>query len=461
MKIDKLRYPKQVCYADKKYLPQFATPFDEDKENITRYARLAAEFGYPEEAQALLDEAIQFDQAMLKKFNQLLENPKSDPDEPEDLESIRALRPSGVRKMIDHLPDDYRERFLGSFLGRGAGCTLGAALEFRSLEESEDWAKYIGDEYPLKNYWSKVKNPYISRYITGMTNELTGEGMNAIPVDDDTMYSLIGLLTLEENGADFDHRGMAETWLRHIPVRGDNGSWGCYWGERNMIQNLRNGLPVEKAGYYLNTHVQSVAAWTRADTWGYVAPGWPEKAAELAYRDASINHRRNGVYGTMFMAATISAAFVVNDPIEAVRIGLTEIPKDCLLSEAIRWALTLKPSDYKEAAHAVYDRYDGMFGGHAIINALFVVLGLMIGRCDFTKVIGETIAMACDNDCTGATSGSIVGAVIGKSGIPAHWYKSFNDRMQCFLMDCSDYISMDELCNRYKTQAKKICGIHG
>ncbi len=50
---------------------------------------------------------------------------------------------------------------------------------------------------------------------------------------------------------------------------------------------------------------------------GMYVPGWPRKSAYLAYKDCSINHRRNGVYGAMFMAATISAAFVVDDPMEA------------------------------------------------------------------------------------------------------------------------------------------------
>lgn len=69
------------------------------------------------------------------------------------------------------------------------------------------------------------------------------------------------------------------------------------------------------AGYRNNSSVQSIAAWTRADAWGYAAPGWPEKAAELAFKDASANHRRNGVYGSMFFAAAIAAAFAVDDPV--------------------------------------------------------------------------------------------------------------------------------------------------
>jgi ADP-ribosylglycohydrolase len=160
----------------------------------------------------------------------------------------------------------------------------------------------------------------------------------------------------------------------------------------------------------------------------------------------------------MFFAASLAAAFAVDDPVEALAIGLREIPRDSLFAEAVQWALDdgshLK--DYQEATAAVRERYAGMFRGHAINNALFVVLGICIGGRDFTKVIGETVAMGMDNDCTGATSGSIVGAVIGKKNIPEHWYKPFRNRMQCYFHHCPEYLDIDELLSRFKAQAELV-----
>ena len=160
----------------------------------------------------------------------------------------------------------------------------------------------------------------------------------------------------------------------------------------------------------------------------------------------------------MFFAAAIAAAFVVDDPIEALSIGLQEIPKNSHFAEAIRWAFEVAPQikSYKDGAAMVRERYKGMFEGHAINNALFVVFGIHIGGKDFTRVIGETIAMGMDNDCTGATSGSIVGAVIGKKNIPQHWYKPFNNRMQSFFKGDPEYIDFDELLSRYGTQARQL-----
>ena len=445
MKQNDLQYPT---------MPDFTQLTDA----LLRYSRLAAEFGYIEESTALLQQVEKTMNSSIDRFTEIVENAPADDTEPEDLASIRAQRPEGKRRLIDRLPEDYAERWMGAFHGRGAGCVLGGALEFRGVEEMEEWARYFEQPYPLINYWRRVKNPYRPRYILGHNEQLTRAHMDSIPVDDDTGYTLIGLLALERYGPNFTHEQVADLWKEKFPLQAENGSWGCYWGERNMLQNLHQGIGVDRAGYLNNPNVQSIAAWTRADTWGYVAPGWPEKAAELAFKDSSINHRRSGVYGSMFFAAAIAAAFVVDDPVEALTIGLQEIPKESHFAKAIRWAFSVAPDikSYKDGAVAVRERYAGMFEGHAINNALFVVFGIHIGGKNFTKVIGETIAMGMDNDCTGATAGSIVGAVIGKKNIPEHWYRPFNNRMHCYFNDEPEYIDFDDLLNRYTAQAKQI-----
>lgn len=233
-----------------------------------------------------------------------------------------------------------------------AGCTLGAALEFEPVEKAKAWALHFGDQFPPADYWSHVKDPMSSHYITGKNIDLTKGHMNAVPPDDDTVYTLLGLLLMEQYGFDFTGENLAEIWKRYLPLgpkEDDPGQRGCWWGERQMLKCLLNGMTLPEAGLFRNPNLQNIAAWTRADSYGYVCAGWPEKAAELAYRDAFTNHRRNGVYGSMFMAAVIAAAFVVDDPMEAVQIGLSEIPENCLFAEGVRWALEQNPSDYKQA----------------------------------------------------------------------------------------------------------------
>lgn len=440
---------------DVKYVPFSQTLLWEKVDDITRYLRLSAEFGCSEDGKKIMDEFEANMNKVVEQFQNLVLAQK-DADEPDDLESIRALRPDGPRRMTTEIPADYMERLRGAFYGRMAGCTLGAALEFNPVETMEAWAEYFGDEYPLKDYWSRIKDPMNLHYIVGRKIDLTKGHMDAVPPDDDTIYTLLGLLVMEEAGMEFTHEDMERVWKRYLPIDGDNGSRGCYWGERIMMQNFEKGMHLPEAGIHTNPNFQNIAGWTRADSYGYVCPGWPEKAAELAYKDCSANHRRNGVYGSMFMAATIAAAFVVDDPIEAVKIGLTEIPENCLFAEGIRWALENKSANYKEAAERTWKVYDGMFNGSALTNAIHVVMGLDIGEKDFSKTIGETIAMSGDNDCTGATAGSIVGAVIGKKNIPANWTDPFQGRMHIYLKELPEYLDIEEVCKRIETLAVKF-----
>ncbi len=354
--------------ADIKYTPFSKFMLQEKVDDLTRYLRLSAEYGAGDEG-AKLFRAFEADIAKTAAAFESLISAQHDPDEPDSLEDIRALRPEGPRELQDGPASDYAKRLHGAFYGRMAGCTLGAALEFQPVDAMEGWAEYFGDEYPPTDYWSRIKEPTNPHYITGRRIDLTRGHMDAVPPDDDTIYTLLGLLTMEQYGESFTHEDMERIWLKYLPLGadGDNSSGrrGCYWGERIMMHNLGRGLKLPEAGLKGNPNLQNVAAWTRADSFGYAFPGRPEKAAELAYRDAMANHRRNGVYGSMFMAAAIAAAFAVDDPIEAVRIGLTEIPVNSLFAEGIRWALEQKCKNYREAAAAVWSVYDGMFNGSA------------------------------------------------------------------------------------------------
>lgn len=446
MKIEQIHYPELHGSA-----------MHETLDFIMRYSQLAAEFGEGEKSEEILQSLRQSMQDVMETYQSLALS-CHDPDEPDDLESIRALRPDGPRRLCEGIPADYASRLRGALNGRMAGCTLGAALEFHPTDDAKNWAQHFGDDYPLTDYFSHVLHPEDAHYITGKKIDLTKGHMDAVPPDDDTIYTLLGLLTMEEHGLAFTQEDAAKVWMKYLPLGPDEpvGMRGCWWGERQMLKNLHAGMKLPEAGLHMNPNWQNIAAWTRADAFGYALPGWPEKAAELAWRDASMNHRRNGVYGSMFMAATISAAFVVDDPIEAVRIGLTEIPENCLFAEGIRWALEQKVTSYRDAHDAVWARYKGMFNGSALTNALHVVMGLMVGQKDFTRTIGHTVAMAGDNDCTGATAGSILGAVIGREAIPAHWVEPFRGRMHIYLMEHPEYLEIESVCQRFERLAEKF-----
>ncbi len=440
-----------ICEAQEKMTKRYAKAPDLRKltQEIELYARLKAEYGAEGIAEILSNagEALRSSLAQLRGLP--VDQGLAD-REPNDLGSIQALRPKAQRRRWKRFDTDaYRDRLEGALLGRMAGCTLGAPVEGWRVAKMRALAEENGDAFPPTDYWSRVPEPKRTRYSVSRREAYTRSGLAGVPADDDIAYTLLGLLIVEDYGPGFTTEDVGEAWLKYVPY--------AFTAEDVALRNLKKGIPPRSAGSTNNPYSEWIGADIRSDPWGYMAPGWPERAAEMAYRDAYISHRRQGIYGEMFFAATVSAAFQTDDPIEALRIGLKEIPRHCALAKAVRWALRVAPEigDYKQARAAVEAKFDGMSPVHTVNNACLTVWGITIGGTDFTRVIGETVAMGMDNDCTAATAGSIVGAAVGKKGLPAHWYKNFDNKIHCYLIGKRRF-SISSVLKRFEKQARKI-----
>jgi ADP-ribosylglycohydrolase len=418
-------------------------------EQLQLYAQLKHEY-QSRGVEQIVNRARRGLEAELRKLRALPAGGDIKSREPNSLAAIRKLRPAGPRRMIKTFDKKlYADRIAGALLGRMAGCTLGAPVEFWAIEKMQNLARENGDKFPPQDYWSRVPDPFLLRYEVSPRQDYTRTKMNGVPADDDIAYTLLSLLTVEEFGPRFTVADLGRAWRKHLP-------FACT-AEKVALENLNNGLPASRAGLKNNPYCQWIGADIRADPWGYMAPGYPEFAAEMAYRDAYLSHRRNGIYGEMFFAAAISAALVLDDPVEALRVGLTEIPKDCATAQALRWALKKAPKikNYQQARDAVEKKFKGMSGVHTINNACLSVWGITIGGKDFSRVIGQTVAMGLDNDCTAATAGSIVGATLGRRGIPAKWTRRFNNTVHNYFKKHKRF-RIDDLLRRFARQAKKV-----
>ena len=418
---------------------------------LNEYASLMTEYG-AEGIEDIMAGAAKELEGRITKIINLPQNAELKKNEPDSLEEIKALRPEGKREYCSGLPENYDDRLAGAFLGRMAGCLLGAIVEGYEINDMKNLAKANGDAFPPVDYWTKAPGtPGSLRYWKSPVEDYTRQNMRFVPVDDDIMYTLEGLLIMEEYGRNFTSEDVGNSWLKYVPYG--------YTAEEAALRNLKNGLKGTEAAIDHNPYLQLIGADIRSDPWAYMAPGHPELAAEFSYRDAMISHRRNGVYGAMYFAAAESIAFCVDDPMDALRLALNEIPSECLLARSIRWAFKECPNihNYAEAREAVNKRFPDMPIAHTLNNACLTVFGIYLGGRDFTKVISETVAMGLDNDCTAATAGSIVGAVIGKSGIPEHWYNKFNNTVVSYLNGIEEF-KIDDVLSRFKNQALKITG---
>lgn len=415
---------------------------------LNGYSGLQYEYG----AKNLVDKLQELEKTLISYVEEIK---KLDLDEslsskePDDYEQIKKLRPAGPRRIWTTLNEEkYQDKLAGALYARLAGCILGSIVEFWSIEDMRKWANNIGDAFPPTDYWSKALKPYDLRYQMSPCEAYTRDKMDGVPVDDDIIYTLLGLLIAEDYGIDFTTDDVGKAWLKYLP-------YACT-AEEIALNNLKNGVTSDLAGEINNPFCQWIGADIRSDPFAYMAPGYPEKAAQMAYNDAYISHRRNGIYGEMFFSAAQSAAFTVDNAVDALKIGLTEIPENCSLAHEIHWALEAGKDikDYKQARDAMDERYKGMAPVHTINNATLTVFGLMIGENDVTKVLSETVAMGMDNDCTAATAGSIVGAIVGMQGVPKHWYKNFNNKIHSYLIQ-QPLFKIDDVLNRFTIQARK------
>lgn len=428
-------------------------------EYLIEYARLKSEQGADyKQIQELVNEAVETLRTLSHKLQQLPDDESLKLCEPDDLAEIQSRSPVSCTRIEYSLDKSlYQEKLYGAIMGRFAGCTLGAPVEFWSVEAMKNWAHYCGQDFPPTEYWKKTKRPDELRYEVSRFEEYERDRLNKVPVDDDVTYTILNLLVLRECGIDFTTEQAGEVWKKYLPR-------ACT-AEEVVLNHLQKGIPAKQAAELDNPYVQWIGADIRADAWGYVCPGLPKQAAQMAYRDAYLTHRRNGIYGEMYFAAVIAAALAAGENgqgvtmsmEEVLRIGLEEIPEECLLARDIRWALSVADSisDYREARAAVEEYFGAMSGVHTNWNACLTIWGLLMGKEDFTKVIGQITAMGYDNDCNAATAGSIFGAFYGLHAIPESWYTCFQNQV-CTYLNGHGCLKIDAVCEEFFSFAKQV-----
>jgi ADP-ribosylglycohydrolase len=249
---------------------------------------------------------------------------------------------------------------------------------------------------------------------------------------------------------DFTTEDVAKYWIKYLPVE-------CtFTAERTTLVNLLNGFSVSKAKYSQKDEMDYIGAAIRIDGYAYVYPGNPDKAVELAYKDANLSHTEDGLFSALYFAALISMAFTSNDIVSSMEEALQYIPESSNFFQQVKWALEVKEEviNYQIANNYVTKRFPNMSWAHAINNACLTVWGIYIGRNDIEKGITETVAMGYDNDCTAATVGSVLGAYLGISRLHQKWYKSWNDKVLSYLNGINEF-SLNDIINRYFSLGKE------
>ena len=350
-------------------------------------------------------------------------------NEPNKLKQIKKLRREHDFDAVVPDRDALRKKLLGAWTGRACGCLLGKPVECIRSDEFIPLLKEIGN-YPLHRYLlsTDITDEICSHYNFFLKNKPYADIVDGMPVDDDTNYTVLYQQIVEESGRDFDSEDVAIAWIKSQSVH------SYFTAERIAYINFLNCIQPPATAVYKNICREWIGAQIRADYFGYINPGDPETAAEMAYRDARVSHVKNGIYGEMFVAAMIAVA-AVNDNIEDIILGgLGQIPETSRLFESVmkiydgyKNGVTLE--ECYNYIHTAYDEHTDHGWCHTISNAMIVVAALLYGEGDFGKSICIAVGMAFDTDCNGATVGSVLGMRGGIDCIDEYWKKPINGKI--------------------------------
>ncbi len=364
-------------------------------------------------------------------------------DEPSDLNKISELSNGLSKELVKPQKEEFKNKVKGAWYGRIAGCLLGKPIECIRTNELIPFLKETGN-YPMHRY---ITSTDATEEVTSKYNfhfsytSFYADNLTSAPCDDDTNYTVLGQKIIEDYGRDFTPEDVAASWIESQPQT------AYCTAERVAYNNFTNGYLPPASAVYKNPYREFIGAQIRADYFGYINPADPKTAAEMAWRDASISHVKNGIYGEMFVAAMLAGAAATDDFEEIIKIGLGQIPQTSRLFDSITRLISwykdgTKCEEAFERIHTEWDEYTNYGWCHTIPNAMIVVASLLYGE-DYGKAICLAVQTGFDTDCNGATVGSIYGMAKGFGAIQTKWLAPFDGKLNTSILG-KNLVDIDE-----------------
>jgi len=321
---------------------------------------------------------------------------------------------------------DVQKRITAAWQGRISGCLLGKPVEGMSMREGKDFMEsYLKEvkSYPVRDYINYAENPH----IRGINIKCCKGRIDKAEQDDDITYLVLALMMLERHGLDLSTDDVARSWINLLPAG------ATFTAEREAYLKLLTHMDFayqfggeRKFDLDLiseNEFNDWIGAQIRVDMYGWVLPGNPSLAADLARRDAQLSHRGCAVECSAYIAALAACIPESKDRKEAVVEALNYIDKDSEAVEAVRAGL----ESNSENLGLILEKYEGMSPVHSLNNLAIVVWAFLSFQDSFDEAIGEAVAAGWDTDCNGATVGGLVGLDLGE--IPDKWTKPWQGKV--------------------------------
>jgi ADP-ribosylglycohydrolase len=351
--------------------------------------------------------------------------------------------------------DEYYDKVYSAWLGRVAGSHFGAPLEFRPFSHIQ------------------------RKYCAGGQKEITGyvKPVNPDQVNDDEIYEIVGLATLETKGIDITSEDIAREWARRLYKM-------QFTAERVALKNIRRGLMPPDCASEENGNIwyDAIGGQMKADIWGLIAPNCPEVAAQYAGIDGRVAHRGVGVEGEIFVAGMISNGFHESNVGELIRKSLELLPPESVYRQFVEKTVSIghKHESWRPAREEMLQEWYKirqtlrksapfrrrvvflnrvLSGLHVLPNAGIIVLSLLYGADDATDPFGRAVCiggmMALDTDCNCGNIGAIMGTILGTKGILPAWRVPLKDTFHTYVKGYEHW-KISELAQRICQAGNKV-----
>ena len=300
-----------------------------------------------------------------------------------------------------------KDKIKGAWAGQTIGVTYGGPTEFRFN------GTMIQDYVPIPWYEGVVQWWY----------------ENAPGLYDDIYMDLTFVEVFDRLGLD----APADSFAMAFATAG----YALWHANQAARVNILKGIMPPESGHWLNNpHADCIDYQIEADFAGIMSPGMVNTASEISDKIGHIMNYGDGWYGGVYVGAMYSLAYISNDIGFIVKEALKTIPPESQFYQCINEVIenyNKYPEDWKRNWFEVEKNWtedvgcpDGVlrpFNIDAKVNAAYIVIGLLYGGGDFGKTIDISTRCGQDSDCNPASSGGILGTMLGYNNIPEYWKK--------------------------------------
>lgn len=303
------------------------------------------------------------------------------------------------------------DKIKGGWAGQTIGCTYGGPTEFRF--NGTMIQDYIPIEWPAG---------YIKWYMDNIPGLYDDVYMDLTFVD---VFNRLGL------DAPVDSFALAFA----------NAGYPLWHANQAARYNILQGIMPPQSGHWLNNpHADDIDYQIEADFAGLMSPGMPNAASDVSDKIGHIMNYGDGWYGGVYVGAMYALAFVSDDVEFIVTEALKTIPRQSTFYQCMNDVINCYkqyPDDWKRNWFECERKWsqdiacpEGVFSPFnidAVINSAYIIIGLLYGEGDFYKTIDISTRCGQDSDCNPASSGGILGTMLGYSNIPEKWMKNLRE----------------------------------